>query len=379
MDITERKLAEQALRESERRERDAAERLRTLDEMKNTFLAAVSHELRSPLTSILGLSLTLERAPELDERRPHRPPGAARHERPEARPAVEGPARHRPPQPRHRRAAVPDPGPRRARQDHRRSARRARRPGGRAATSSQPSHGRPSEAGAHRGEPRHEHRSPHPARIVTIWVRVSPTDGGATVIVEDDGPGVPPDLREAIFEPFRQGPTASPHSPGTGIGLSLVARFAELHGGRAWVEDRAGGGASFRVFLPSGPEREHRLERTERLPRRCPPTPAPDLAVVRVVGIVVGEALAERADQTLPSLTSLPALASVLLLGFIGIDLAREVGLDHVVSVERARDQGLHDRGHRAAPGRPPSDRRCSRRRSRTRTRRPGAAPSSWP
>jgi signal transduction histidine kinase len=38
-----------------------------------------------------------------------------------------------------------------------------------------------------------------------------------------------------------------------GIGLSLVARFAELHGGRAWVEDRPGGGASFKVFLPSTP------------------------------------------------------------------------------------------------------------------------------
>ena len=32
--------------------------------------------------------------------------------------------------------------------------------------------------------------------------------------------------------------------------MSLVARFAELHGGRAWVEDREGGGAAFRVFLP---------------------------------------------------------------------------------------------------------------------------------
>jgi signal transduction histidine kinase len=38
------------------------------------------------------------------------------------------------------------------------------------------------------------------------------------------------------------------------VGLFLVARFAELHGGRAWVEDREGGGASFRVFIPAGAE-----------------------------------------------------------------------------------------------------------------------------
>jgi signal transduction histidine kinase len=36
-----------------------------------------------------------------------------------------------------------------------------------------------------------------------------------------------------------------------GVGLTLVRRFAELHGGRAWVEEREGGGASFRVFLPA--------------------------------------------------------------------------------------------------------------------------------
>ncbi len=37
---------------------------------------------------------------------------------------------------------------------------------------------------------------------------------------------------------------------GSGIGLSLVQQFAQLHGGRAWVEERPGGGASFRVHLP---------------------------------------------------------------------------------------------------------------------------------
>ena len=46
--------------------------------------------------------------------------------------------------------------------------------------------------------------------------------------------------------------SSSEHSPGVGVGLSLVRRFAELHGGRAWIEDRPGGGSSFHVFLPGG-------------------------------------------------------------------------------------------------------------------------------
>ncbi len=85
-----------------------------------------------------------------------------------------------------------------------------------------------------------------------IWVRVEEREGGALLIVEDDGPGVPDDLKEVIFDAFRRGPGAG-GIPGSGLGLSLVARFAELHEGRAWVEDRPGGGASFRVFLPSVP------------------------------------------------------------------------------------------------------------------------------
>src|SRR5206468_7662147 len=63
---------------------------------------------------------------------------------------------------------------------------------------------------------------------------------GILLSVEDDGPGVPVDLRESLFRPFERGPSASSHSPGVGLGLSLVSRFAELHGGRAWVEERKG-------------------------------------------------------------------------------------------------------------------------------------------
>jgi signal transduction histidine kinase len=82
-----------------------------------------------------------------------------------------------------------------------------------------------------------------------VWVRVRARDEGCLIIVEDAGPGVPDELKDVIFEPFKQGPTTQPQSPGVGIGLSLVARFAALHDGRAWVEDRKGGGSSFRVFL----------------------------------------------------------------------------------------------------------------------------------
>jgi signal transduction histidine kinase len=89
----------------------------------------------------------------------------------------------------------------------------------------------------------------HTPSSCSIWIKVTAVDEGALITVEDDGPGVAEEFRELIFEPFRQGPAEDP-SPGSGIGLSLVLRFAELHGGRAWVEDREGGGSSFRVLLP---------------------------------------------------------------------------------------------------------------------------------
>jgi len=89
----------------------------------------------------------------------------------------------------------------------------------------------------------------HTRADVPIWVRVEAADGGVVMTVEDAGPGVAPEDRATLFEPFHQGLDAATRGAGAGIGLSLVARFAEMHRGRAWVEERPGGGASFKVFL----------------------------------------------------------------------------------------------------------------------------------
>jgi signal transduction histidine kinase len=89
----------------------------------------------------------------------------------------------------------------------------------------------------------------HTTPDTPVWVKVARRGEGVLLTVEDAGAEVPQELRAALLEPFRQGPEAATHAPGVGIGLSLV-RFAERHGGRAWVQDRPGGGASFQVLLP---------------------------------------------------------------------------------------------------------------------------------
>jgi two-component system, OmpR family, sensor histidine kinase KdpD len=79
-----------------------------------------------------------------------------------------------------------------------------------------------------------------------VTVRVAPDAGGALLEVGDEGPGVPDAERATIFEPFQRGREGR----GLGIGLSLVASFAEAHGGRTWVDARDGGGSVFRVLFP---------------------------------------------------------------------------------------------------------------------------------
>ena len=72
----------------------------------------------------------------------------------------------------------------------------------------------------------------------------------AAIEVRDQGPGVPPDQRERIFEPFYRLPGASERDGGVGLGLALVKSISQRHGGSVRCEGRPGGGASFVVELP---------------------------------------------------------------------------------------------------------------------------------
>lgn len=83
-----------------------------------------------------------------------------------------------------------------------------------------------------------------------VGLRVTTTGEGAMLTVDDRGPGIPDDFKASVFEPFTQGDPPE-HGPDVGLGLYLVAQVARQHGGRAWAVDRAGGGVSFRVLLPT--------------------------------------------------------------------------------------------------------------------------------
>lgn len=84
-----------------------------------------------------------------------------------------------------------------------------------------------------------------------IEVALKPSDAGAELAVRDSGPGVPRDMREAIFERFQQaGARPERHTSGTGLGLAIVREFVTLQRGSIAVTDAPEGGAEFLVTLP---------------------------------------------------------------------------------------------------------------------------------
>jgi signal transduction histidine kinase len=269
-DVTERRQAEQALSAALERERVAAEQLgialareqaatehlRGLDDLKSAFMQAVSHDLRTPLASVLGIAVTLQQSrralstAEVDDLLGRLTANARRLDRilsslldldRLARGIVEP------------RRELTDLG---------------------ALVATVVDQARADLVGDHPVfvelasveiaidsakveriiENLLVNASRHTPPGTPIWVKVDRSDAGALLTVADAGPGVPADQRERIFQPFHRGPGDTAHAPGSGVGLALVARFAGLHGGRAWVEPRAGGGASFQVLLPDAPE-----------------------------------------------------------------------------------------------------------------------------
>jgi two-component system phosphate regulon sensor histidine kinase PhoR len=94
----------------------------------------------------------------------------------------------------------------------------------------------------------------------TITVRACGHDGGVKVEVGDQGPGVPPEDRQRIFDRFvrlagsreeKAGEKGRSPVRGSGIGLALVKHIAESHGGRAWVESELGRGSTFTFTIPA--------------------------------------------------------------------------------------------------------------------------------
>lgn len=85
----------------------------------------------------------------------------------------------------------------------------------------------------------------------TITVGSKCDDSGLTFWVQDTGPGIPPEYRERIFEKFGQiDGEGRRRKNSTGLGLTFCKLVAEAHGGRIWVESEEGHGSTFHVFIP---------------------------------------------------------------------------------------------------------------------------------
>ena len=88
-----------------------------------------------------------------------------------------------------------------------------------------------------------------------ITVSVSRTGNNAAIEVTDEGPGIPSQIREKIFERFfRADQNRSRREGGSGLGLSIVRQIARIHGGNVTVQDGPQGGSVFRVLLPQTPD-----------------------------------------------------------------------------------------------------------------------------
>lgn len=83
-----------------------------------------------------------------------------------------------------------------------------------------------------------------------VKVGASHTEREVRMWVEDEGPGIPPQDRERIFEKFYRGETSGKVPSGTGLGLAVTREIVRFHGGKIWVEDVVPHGARMVISLP---------------------------------------------------------------------------------------------------------------------------------
>jgi PAS domain S-box-containing protein len=253
-DVTERRAGRLALEEALHREQEAAVELRRANDLKDEFLAVAAHEIRTPLSAILGASRLLGSGPE------PLPPEEAEEivgliwthandmhdivERLLEFTQLQAGRVHLAPRPIELRAEIQTVV---ASVDRLLAAHEVEVvvPGAtevvvdtgllrQVLTNLLSNAAKFSDAGT------------------TVSVRAEVTEGWLTVSVTDRGIGIAPEDHERVFELFRQADQHVPSSRGTGVGLAIVRRYVELAGGRIEVDSERGRGATFTVHLPLG-------------------------------------------------------------------------------------------------------------------------------
>lgn len=111
-----------------------------------------------------------------------------------------------------------------------------------------------------------------------IQLEVARMDDAVVFRVSDEGPGIPPDEREAVFDRFHRA-RGGGDAPGSGLGLYIARGLVEAHGGTIEVGDAFGGGAQFIVSLPAaGPPADARRPASRSSPHRAEPADPADPA-----------------------------------------------------------------------------------------------------